>query len=97
MPSFPHDGFAKLEDAREWVHAFVSYYNNEHHHIGLKFLTPNERHNGECENILNRRKDVLKAAKAKHPERWTGSIQDCTIDDVVWLNPSKEKSKLKIC
>jgi putative transposase len=97
MPSFPHDGFAKIEDAREWVHAFVSYYNNEHHHSGLKFLTPNQRHNGECENILNRRKDVLKAAKAKHPERWTGSIQDCTIDDVVWLNPSKEKSKLKIC
>jgi len=96
MPSFPHDGFSEIENARAWVDTFVDYYNNEHHHSSLKFLTPNQRHDGSSEDILRRRNEVLEAAKAKHPERWTGSVQNCTLDDIVWLNPSKEKSELKI-
>lgn len=97
MPSFPHNGFSHIETSRKWVDAFVAYYNNDHHHSGLKFLTPNQRHNGSSEDILNRRKEILETAKTKNPERWTGPVQDCTIEQAVWLNPSKEKSKEEVC
>ena len=40
---------------------------------------------------------ILEAAKLKHPERWTGPVQDCTLDRVVWLNPTKEKCEQEIC
>ena len=97
MPSFPLNGFSHIETARRWVDAFVEYYNNDHHHSSLKFLTPNQRHNGSSEDILNRRKEMLETAKEKNPERWTGPVQDCTMEQAVWLNPSKEKSKEKVC
>lgn len=97
MPSFPHDGFSGIEIARQWVDAFVDYYNKKHHHSSLKFLTPNQRHDGASEDVLNRRKEILETAKAKNPQRWTGPVQDCTLEQVVWLNPSKEKSKQNVC
>jgi len=97
MPAFPHSGFLEIESARKWVNSFVDYYNNDHHHSSLKFITPNQRHDGLSENILNGRKKILQAAKAKHPERWAGPIQNCTLEEVVWLNPTKEKIKQKIC
>ena len=84
-------------DNGSWVDAFVKYYNNEHHHSSLKFPTPNQRHNGHSEGILAKRKEILEAARAEHPERWSGSVQDCTIEQRVWLNPAKEKNKEKAC
>ena len=78
MPSFPHGGFSNIEMAREWVASLVDYYDNNHHHSSLKFLTPNQRHGGYSESILDRRKEIMEAAKAKKPERWTGPVQDCT-------------------
>jgi len=97
MPAFPHNGFSDIETARRWVDAFVDYYNNDHHHSSLKFLTPNQRHNGSSEEILQRRKEILETAKAKNPERWTGPVQNCTMEQAVWLNPSKEKNNEKAC
>ncbi|MIT52421.1 IS3 family transposase, partial [Salmonella enterica subsp. enterica] len=42
-PSFPEHGFDSLDNARVWVNDFVSWYNAEHKHSGLNFVTPNER------------------------------------------------------
>ena len=39
-PNFQPKGFATLEEARAWVQLFVHWYNYEHRHSGLKFLTP---------------------------------------------------------
>ena len=54
-PGYPKDGFAIIEEAKEWVSNFVNWYNNEHYHSGIKFMTPNSRHNGETEVIMNNR------------------------------------------
>jgi putative transposase len=97
MPSFPHSGFSNIQMAREWVASFVNYYNNDHHHSSLKFITPNQRHDDLWKDILNKRKKILQAAKAKHPERWAGPIQNCTLEEIVWLNPTKEKNEQEIC
>jgi len=68
--SYPYDGFASLEAARVWIEGFVSFYNQEHHHSGLNFVTPNQKHNGEDVAILAQRVLVYEAAKAKNPKRW---------------------------
>ncbi len=95
-PNYPTKGFATLTEARQWVLTFVTWYNQEHRHSGLNFLTPKQRHNGLSTQILEQRKRVYEEAKSKHPERWAGSIRDWTLDDIVWLNPERtEQSKTK--
>ena len=86
-PSYPASGFRDLDYARAWVLRFVRWYNNEHHHSGLNFLTPEQRHSGQGEAILEGRKQVYEAAKARHPERWSGDIRDWSLSNEVWLNP----------
>lgn len=82
-------GFESRDVAREWVLRFVRWYNLEHRQSGLKFLTPNQRHQGLSEQIFDNRRQVYEAAKAKHPNRWTGNTRSWNSDDKVWLNPEK--------
>ena len=91
-PEYPADGFADRTAAREWAMRFDRWYNNEHRHSGLNFLTPSQRHGGLAEQIFDRRKQVYEAAKAAHPARWSGDIRDWSLDDEVWLNPEKAAS-----
>jgi putative transposase len=90
-PSYPAGGFATLDDARSWVKEFVHWYSYHHHHSGIKFLTPHQRHNGQGEEILAKRHQLYEAAKAKHPSRWTGKTRDWSISNEVWLNPEKSQ------
>lgn len=89
-PDYPHRGFATIEDAQAWVLKFISWYNDEHKHSALKFVTPNQRHNGDDKQIREDRKAVYEAAKKKHPSRWSGETRNWDLLDHVWLNPEKE-------
>lgn len=83
-------GFSSLVAAREWVYNFVEWYNNEHRHSGINFLTPNQRHASDHgHDALKKRDLVYKTAKLMHPERWTKETRDWSIVDKVWLNPEK--------
>jgi len=89
-PSYPVNGFADIEEAREFYLAFSRWYNLEHKHSGLKFISPVERHTGLDQEIMSNRKVVYELAKARHPERWRGATRNWDLPDVVWLNPVKE-------
>ena len=71
-PVFPVNGFATLKDARDWCALFVQWYNFEHHHSGINYLTPHHRHHCDWQEITQQRKAVYEAAKAAHSERWHG-------------------------
>jgi putative transposase len=43
----------------------VNYYNLEHRHSGLKYITPEQRHKGDYERILENRKAFLESAREK--------------------------------
>jgi putative transposase len=87
-PAYPTDGiFTSLEAARAWVAEFVAWFNTEHRHSGVKFVTPDERHQGLDARILEHRAAVYAAAKRKHPGRWSGEIRDWSRIDEVRLNP----------
>ncbi len=90
-PNFLVEGFASLQEAREWCAAEVSYYNFSHYHSGIKYLTPHVRHQGLEQNVVRARTSVYEDAKAKHPERWNGrAIRDWVPPDKVSLNPINE-------
>ena len=88
-PNYPSEPFASIEQAREWTLKFVLWYNHQHKHSGLKFVTPAQRHDGRDTAILLRREEVYADAKQRHPERWSGTTRDWTLKDEVWLNPER--------
>lgn len=92
-PNYPVGGFATLTEARTWVLAFVRWYNLEHRHSGLNFLTPHQRHSGMGKVILENRRKLYERAKAAHPERWSRGVRDWSLKDKVWLNPERISSK----
>ncbi len=94
-PEYPEQAFANLQAARTWVQGFVDWYNHEHLHSSINFVTPAQRHNGEDIDILAKRKAVYKQAKSEHPERWSGDIRNWDRVEEVHLNPEKEKTETK--
>lgn len=86
-PEYPVSGFATLEDARRWVAAFVHWYNHEHQHSGIGFVTPADRHAGDDLEILDVRRSVYERARRRNPERWSGDARAWSRPDVVVLNP----------
>jgi putative transposase len=71
-PGYPEAGFKDITQARSWVMQFVHWYNTQHHHSGLKFLTPHQRHASMDKTVFAKRTAVYEAAKAQHPSRWKG-------------------------
>lgn len=90
-PKYPFKGFKSLEDARKWVEKFVKWYNKDHLHSGIKFLSPYQRHNGLDKEIMAKRKETYEKARAKHPERWSKNTRNWTLPEYVSLNPIDEE------
>jgi len=90
---FPDKAFEGLDSTRQWVYGFEQWYNEAHRHSALKFVTPGQRHRREDRAVLERREALYEEAKARHPERWSGSTRDWTPDEIVFLNPAKPEKK----
>lgn len=88
-PTYPQRPFADLLAARQWVGTFVHWYNEEHRHSAIGFVTPAERHAGRDTALLHQRVEVYEAAKKKHPERWSGTTRNWQHVQVVHLNPDQ--------
>ena len=88
-PGLPDKPFETLEEARLWCAGFQHWYNEEHQHSAIKFVTPGQRHRGEDKDILDRRKALYAMAKAAKPERWSGPCRNWIRPAVVSLNPQK--------
>ena len=88
-PQWPPHGFTDIEAARVWVRDFIEWYNTEHRHSRIRFVTPAQRHQGKDHAILAKRHVVYEAAKAKRPERWSGKTRNWTPIGSVMLNPER--------
>ena len=89
-PAFPTHGFDDLDAARTWASAFVRWYNEEHRHSGIRYVSPAQRHAGEDTAVLAARRRVYTDAKARNPERWSGDTRNWTPIGAVTLNPERE-------
>ena len=86
-PGYPSNPFESSDCAREWVATFVRWYNTEHLHSSIRFVTPEDRHSGRELEILERRADAYEHARARHPERWSGNARNWNPIKEVRLNP----------
>jgi hypothetical protein len=93
-PGFPRKPFPTLEAAQEWVAGFVDWYNDEHLHSAIRYVTPSDRHAGRDKAILARRHQVYRRAKAQAPRRWAGRTRNWTPVGPVYLNPTKHETKI---
>lgn len=94
-PEYPEYGFETVEKSREWTAELVDWYNYDHYHSGINFISPHQCHTGQFINVLNQREKVYEAAKQKHPERWARSTRDWSPHQSVALNPVKKEEKEK--
>jgi len=94
-PGYPVKGFDCIEAARRWVRRFVCWYNEEHLHSAIRYVTPSQRHRGEDKNLLVNRHKIYKQAQQKQPNRWSGKSRNWQQVEEVWLNCPKE-SQVKV-
>jgi putative transposase len=93
-PIYPQKPFQTLLAARLWVGQFVSWYNDEHRHSAVRFVTPSQRHAGLDQAILGKREEVYKAAKRRHPNRWSRSTRSWAPITEVWSCPVSTYTRL---
>ncbi len=89
-PEFPDKGFANLEEARAWASRFVHWYNHDHRHSGIRYVSPAQRHAGEDAAILAARHEVYLQARARNPQRWSGTTRNWAPIGAVTLNPERD-------
>ena len=93
-PKYPKKGFENIDSARKWVGRFVTWYNEEHRHSAIRYVTPCQRHKGKDRKILAHRHRVYLQAKQSRPERWSGSTRNWQPINEVWLNcPNESQTK----
>lgn len=91
-PQYP-GRFETIHEARIYFDRFVNWYNEEHYHSAIGFVTPSQRHRGEDKLILAKRKEVYELAKRQYPNRWNGrDTRKWEYTSEVHLNPEKGNS-----
>ena len=85
-PEFP-ERFGAIVDARLFCQPFFQWYNSEHYHSGIGFLTPEDVHYGRADEIIKERQAALDAAYEKHPKRFKGKPPTpAVLPQAVWIN-----------
>ncbi len=94
-PQYPSRPFCSLQEARDWVGNFAKWYNTQHLHSEIRFITPHARHYREEKNILKKRDILYKKHRASNPFRWTKNTRNWSPAGPVALNPGKEQKSQK--
>ncbi len=95
-PGYPSRPFASLEKASLWVAGFVRWYNTEHLHSAIRFVTPEDRHAGQEGEILRQRQRVYERARRDNPKRWSGATRNWQPIKAVYLNPEKKTEENRL-
>ena len=95
VPSYPRKPFASIDAAWAWVERLVEWYNREHRHSAIGFVTPDERHRGHDVGVLLARRDVYAAAQRRHPARWSRHPRQWNAPAHVSLNLRDRQTKAR--
>ncbi|MEM5461842.1 integrase core domain-containing protein [Paraburkholderia phytofirmans] len=88
-PAYPAPAFDTLFAARTWVGALVHWYNHEHRHGAIRFVTPAQRHANLDQDILVRRAALYETTRKRNPLRWKGRTRNWQRVSAVHLNPDR--------
>jgi transposase InsO family protein len=86
-PDMPVKAFENLLQARRWVTDLVHWYNEEHRHSAIGFVTPSQRHAGQDKILLAKRAALYEKARRKNPKRWSTQTRRWRHIERVELNP----------
>ena len=75
FPTWKLPGFG---NARQWASAFVHWYNHDHRHNGIRYVSPAQRHVGADRDILRQRHALYCQARERNPRRWSGNTRNWT-------------------
>ena len=89
-PEFPTKGFVDLDCARAWAADFVRWYNFDHRHSGIRYVSPAQRHAGDDHAILAARHALYSKARELNPARWSGDTRNWSPIGAVTLNPERD-------
>lgn len=92
-PQYPTRAFVTLQLAQEWVKTFTHWYNTEHLHSEIRFVTPHARHYGLDNEILYERDILYKIYRNMNPLRWSKGTRNWSPAPEVTLNPGKEQKR----
>lgn len=92
-PQFPLEPMADLLQARRWVTELVHWYNDEHRHSAIRFVTPAQRHARADKEMLQERAKVYELARQQNPFRWSAQTRNWQFIDAVHLNPDRATNK----
>ena len=96
-PQFPLKAFEDLLEARRWVSELAHWYNDEHRHSVIGFVTPTQRHAGEDRAMLSARTQVYELARQENPARWSKNTRNWRFVEAVHLNPENpEKTETEL-
>lgn len=87
-PGYPRM-FTSLDEARKWVADFAHWYNHEHRHSGIEYVTPEQRHTGLDSDILAKRTETLRLAREQNPLRWSRTSKEWQYQEKVILGNPK--------
>lgn len=82
--------FKDLYHARIWMAEFVNWYNTEHRHSAIGYVTPAQRRSGEYKEIISVRNKTMEQARLLHPERWGKKVRIWNATEEIFLNPNAE-------
>lgn len=82
-------GFDTLDQACLWPSDFVRWYDTEHLHSGIRYVTVAQRHDDQDHSILAERQHSYHAARNQYPTRCSGSTRSWLPVAALTLNPAK--------
>lgn len=84
--AYPTKPFKDLDSTKTWVRGFVTWYNDRMH-SSLGYVTPNQRHNMQDEQIRLNRRLVYAEAQKTNPIRWSRNVRTWPNPTLAHLNP----------
>jgi putative transposase len=90
-PTYPRKPFKSISEAEKWMKKFTKWYNFEHKHSGINFITPYQRSIGLENEILQKRREIYEKAREKHPNRWAIKTRSWEPVLEVSINPIAEE------
>ena len=84
----PRDSLTR--GARTWAASFVHWYNVDHRHSGIRYVSPAQRHAGDDHAILAARHALYTHARERNPARWSRHTRNWSPIGAVTLNPERD-------
>jgi putative transposase len=96
QPTFPQR-FGCIEDAKSFCRRFFDWYNQDHHHVGIGLMTPDQVHYGQTDAVHAARQHTLDQAFRANPERFVNQPPIPPAKPAAaWINPPAPVPKGRI-